>query len=90
MYVWTHTRSPPQHVAIIPEHEVSTSAKIRAYVERLNENRSANFKWAGIFESPRGEVTLNVFWDREAAREYIRRNAASGRAHLILASDDYP
>lgn len=87
MFVWLHSSSPPQHIANVHEVEVSTAAKLRAYIDRVNAQRLINVKWAGIFEDERGAVTLQLFWDKAKALAYVQRNRA--KLDLILCSDDF-
>lgn len=88
MLVWLHSSSPPQHIANVTEHEVATSAKLRTYMEGVNERRLVNLKWGGLFETPRGEVICCLFWDRERAMAYVERNRKKGLADLLISTDD--
>lgn len=84
--VWLHSKSPPQHIACVPEGQISTAAKMAAYMAQTNANRLTNLKWCGAVENERGIVTLHLFWNIEDAHAYLERNA--GKLDLLTSTDD--
>lgn len=86
MMVWLHSLSPPQHIANVPEAQISTEEKLRTFMEQTNARRMINLKWAGIFENERGEVTCHTFWEMEKANEFRKRNL--GKLDLLLSTCD--
>jgi len=86
MYVWIHTQSPPQHIAMVQETTVGTAEKLGAYMRNVNANRRTNLKWGGVFENDKGETTVNLFWERAKALEYVKRNR--DRLSLIIATEE--
>ena len=74
LYVWLHTNSPPQHIANVLEGEVNTTAKLKAWVDAKAHARGIAVYYAGIFEGDRGELTLNLFDNKERAERYVTRN----------------
>lgn len=74
MFVWLHTSSPPQHIANVPEADVSTAAKLKAWVDSKAQTRGIAVYYAGVFEGQSGELHLSMFDSRERAERYVTRN----------------
>lgn len=81
--VWLHSKSPPQHIANVPESTVATADKLLVYMRQVNAQRLVNLKWGGVFEGNGGELSVHLFWEPDRALTYVQRNDAP-----IISTDD--
>lgn len=76
MFVWLVTNSPPQHIAHVPEGDVNTATKLKAWIDTKAQTRGIAIYYAGVFENDRAELSLVMFDSRERAESWIVRNGA--------------
>lgn len=78
MFVWSHTSSPPQHIASITETAFAAAyprADLAAYLADHRARFGGPAAVALIIENPRGETSIHVFDTVARADAFVARNA---------------
>lgn len=85
MYVWLHTASPPQHIAMLSEPDLKNTGGIRMYLQTINIRRGISAKYAGVFEAPNGETSVHIFDTVERATAWCERNSDQD---VLISTED--